>query len=58
MCTILGEHISLIRPSLIKPSVKSNNVWRVKYNTRSKTRKIGKREFERLVKLFNEGVSK
>uniref|UniRef100_A0A6M3X5N9 Uncharacterized protein n=1 Tax=viral metagenome TaxID=1070528 RepID=A0A6M3X5N9_9ZZZZ len=55
MCTILGEHISLIRPSLIKVPTKAKDVWRVRYNTRPKTRKIGKREFKRLVELFSRG---
>lgn len=48
MTTILGEHISNIRPKLIKIPGKLKDAWKPKYNKRPKTRKLTNKELKHL----------
>ncbi len=48
MISILGKHISIIRPSLIKIPSRLKDAWRPKYNKGPKTRKFTKEELEGL----------
>ena len=48
-CTILGKHISLIRPSKPKAQIiLKSDLPRAKYNKRPKTRQLGAAEFFKL----------
>ncbi len=52
MTTILGFHISIIRPSLIKVSGKLKDAWRPRYNKRPKTKKFTEEELDEIKKTY------
>lgn len=53
MTSILGKHISTIRPKLIKNFGKVKDAWEPKYNKGPKTREFTKEELEDL-KIYYE----
>ncbi len=56
MVTILGFHISIIRPSLIKASRKLKDAWRPRYNKRPKTKKFTEEELDEIKKSYHANV--
>jgi len=54
MTSILGENISIVRPRRWNKPIVPKDQFKVRHNTRARTRKIGKQEFLKL-KEFYEG---
>jgi hypothetical protein len=52
--TILGENIDTVRPKRHKFPDVPKECFKIRHNTRARTRNIGKREFNKL-KTFYEG---
>ena len=54
MVTILGENISIVRPKGWHRPIVPKEPFKPTYNTRAKTRKIGKREIQKLIQKYEE----
>jgi hypothetical protein len=57
MSSILGEHISLVRPVKINKPCMPKECFAPKYNTRAKTRKISKREMKTLIQHYERSIN-
>jgi len=55
--TILGENINTIRPKRYNQPIVPKEQFKVYYNTRARTRKIGKHELEKLKKQYEEELN-
>ena len=57
MTTILGEDISIVRPVLPRKPIIPKEPFHVKHNKRARTRKIGKRELQKLKSKYEEELN-
>lgn len=55
--TILGENIDLIRPKLV-PRPKPAQAWRIKYDTRPRTKKLTPESFQTLKDQLEKALKK
>lgn len=55
--TILGEHISTIKPKGWRKPIVPKEAFKPAYNTRARTRKIGKRELAELKEYYEEKLN-
>jgi hypothetical protein len=53
--TILGEHISIVRPRCFHKPIVPKEKWRIKYNKRPKTRKFTEEELQELKSKLERG---